>query len=680
MADKIEKLRAAVGEEPRNPALRVQLGDALLEAGRYADASAEYQDAAILAPGDAAALYGLGRVALRHGDYHGACSFFRQAGDARPDWAAVFFQWAAALRGLGDVRGSRDLQKFSFELGVKEVKDRNRRARELLSGGRCEDALAELRAARAISPRSAITHVNTGVALQGMRRPDAARRHFRLAADLGPDLFEAQYNFGLQLFHDGDLEGSLARFRRASELRPEDPFSHNAVGNVLLRLGRPREAHRAFLDSIERNPNFPEALNGAAEAALDLDRPAEAAGLAREALELKPTFARARSNLGRALERQGDPDAAAREYEAALRTDPRHANAYLRLAKIRLERRDAAAAVDLLEDAVRRCEPGFDVRFLLGRAHIEAGTLWDASKALVEALILKPDSFDAWRLLAETHAALGQPEEAVRAFARAVLLKPSDVRTWIRIAEIHAAAENRQGAVEALCRGVRANPGNFEAAGALAAGLQKRGDLPGVVRVLETAAETGKPSAEFLETLASLALDAGLPGRAADFAGAALAAGGEEADLRMLRGKALSRAGLRDAAVEEYRKAARARPQLAEAHLEIGKALVQEGKHVEGAASLQAGLALGAGKRDLEALCFLGLALSETGKAQGAIRVLSRALEIDPACGPAHNVLASACLAAGDLSSAWAHVALASEGKSPVDPETVEKIRKALQG
>ncbi len=37
-------------------------------------------------------------------------------------------------------------------------------------------------------------------------------------------------------------------------------------------------------------------------------------------------------------------------------------------------------------------------------------------------------------------------------------------------------------------------------------------------------------------------------------------------------------------------------------------------------------------------------------------------------------------LAAGDYSGAWAHVALAAEGGSPVGPEMVEKIRKGLGG
>jgi tetratricopeptide (TPR) repeat protein len=259
-------------------------------------------------------------------------------------------------------------------------------------------------------------------------------------------------------------------------------------------------------------------------------------------------------------------------------------------------------------------------------------------------------------------------------------LKPSETRTWLRMAEVWEAAGRRDQALEALRKGVRANPGNFEAAGILSTWLQKRGDLPGVIEILETAAATGTPKPEFLETLSSLAFDAGFFDRAAAHAEAAIRAGADEGELRILRARSLVKTGRREEAVEEFRKAVKARPNVPEAHVEMGKVLVQMGKHVEGAAALQAGLALGAGRRDLEALCFLGLALSETGKPQGAIRVLTHALEIDPTCGPAHNVLAVACLAAGDLSSAWAHVALASEARSPVDPEIVERIRKALQG
>jgi len=137
-------------------------------------------------------------------------------------------------------------------------------------------ALKELKAAKAVSPRSTITHVNIGAALRGMGRLKEAREFFKKAVGLGPDLFEAQYNHGLQLFSDNDLEGALAHFQRAASIKPEDPYSRNAMGNVMLRLGRSEEALEHFLGAAERKGDFAEAWNGAGEVLLAQERMQEA--------------------------------------------------------------------------------------------------------------------------------------------------------------------------------------------------------------------------------------------------------------------------------------------------------------------------------------------------------------------------------------------------------------------
>jgi Flp pilus assembly protein TadD len=61
-------------------------------------------------------------------------------------------------------------------------------------------------------------------------------------------------NWGIALSVDGDVEGAVARFRKAIELRADYAFAHENLAGALERLGRPEEArtHRLRAEELNR--------------------------------------------------------------------------------------------------------------------------------------------------------------------------------------------------------------------------------------------------------------------------------------------------------------------------------------------------------------------------------------------------------------------------------------------
>jgi Flp pilus assembly protein TadD len=60
---------------------------------------------------------------------------------------------------------------------------------------------------------------------------------------------------GVAAYNDGDLEGSLASFERSVAQAPNDPEALNNLGQVLVRLGRVREAIAKLQAAVSLSPD-----------------------------------------------------------------------------------------------------------------------------------------------------------------------------------------------------------------------------------------------------------------------------------------------------------------------------------------------------------------------------------------------------------------------------------------
>lgn len=127
------------------------------------------------------------------------------------------------------------------------------------------------------------------------------------------------------------LEGAVAAFRRALQIRPGSAPLYNNLGNALRELRRYEEAVLELQKALALRPELPDALNNLGIALTGLNRRQEAVACLRKALELQPDFADAHSNLGTVLldlERYAE---AAACFDKALKLRPGFPEAYVSL-------------------------------------------------------------------------------------------------------------------------------------------------------------------------------------------------------------------------------------------------------------------------------------------------------------------------------------------------------------
>jgi eukaryotic-like serine/threonine-protein kinase len=121
----------------------------------------------------------------------------------------------------------------------------------LLFLGRFDDALAELKRALRLDPRSAVRRVNLGSALYYARRYDEAAAELRLAKSLDPNYFLASLWLGLVYAQTGKHDLALSEFRLLPTAEFRDAEAFLAFG--LAKAGRIGEARQILDQTIKAN-------------------------------------------------------------------------------------------------------------------------------------------------------------------------------------------------------------------------------------------------------------------------------------------------------------------------------------------------------------------------------------------------------------------------------------------
>jgi tetratricopeptide (TPR) repeat protein len=458
----IAEFRAELRLAPGDAVAGDQLGAALLDAGRPAEALPVLEAAARERP-RARYLYHLGRaqlalertaeavVSLRR-----ALTLAREQGAEGAELERTHYQLGLALRKQG---AAREAATHLAEAGRIAAARADGDAR---TGQGPAEALAELSVAERQELRRRLTgalpraYLNLGVMEAQEERFAEAAALFEQAAALDPDFPQVQRSLGVAYFNAKQWDKATAPLTRAHAASPEDaamkrmlalawlntgvydraadllrddpalgsdPSLQFAYGLVLVRSGRAAEAEPIFSRLVAENAESAElgVLLGQAHAQQG-DYDAAVASLQR-ALRLKPGVAEANATLGVIYLKQGRlPEA-----EAALRAEtgshPGDTQSRHHLAMVLEMQGRPEEAVPLLRDVVGASPDLADARYLLGKILLAQGSAAEAASHLEAAARLDPEAANVHYQLGQAYTKLGRAEDAQRQFERFRVLK-----------------------------------------------------------------------------------------------------------------------------------------------------------------------------------------------------------------------------------------------------------------
>jgi Flp pilus assembly protein TadD len=133
------------------------------------------------------------------------------------------------------------------------------------------------------------------------------------------------YEAGVKSIADGRVSLGLASLRQAAEVEPQNPLYRNAVGAVLLNVGRFPDAQAEFQKAVELDPTYADAFHNLGSAYAEQGKWDEAIGAYKKALAqtIYASPENTYNNLGYAywaLDRRKDAEDA---FRAALQLEPK---------------------------------------------------------------------------------------------------------------------------------------------------------------------------------------------------------------------------------------------------------------------------------------------------------------------------------------------------------------------
>ncbi len=214
----------------------------------------------------------------------------------------------------------------------------------------------------------------------GLRRLATALASYRRAIEIRPENPLAHSNLGLLLDKLNQSEKAISSYQRAIQIKPDLPEAHFLLGNALQKLKRFDQALLCYQRAIDIKPEYAEAHNNLGIALHKLMRLEEAASSYDRAIALKHDYAEAYNNRGKALHSLKQFDGAMASYDRAIEIKPDYSMAHLNKSLLLLLQGQFSLGWELYEWRWKETETGpaprhFTQRLWLGAEDIKGKTI-----------------------------------------------------------------------------------------------------------------------------------------------------------------------------------------------------------------------------------------------------------------------------------------------------------------
>jgi predicted Zn-dependent protease len=379
-ANAIADLRAVLRDQPRSVPVQRMIARAYVANGDPALAEQALRAAMDVAPGDTGVRIELARLLAQ---------------TQRPEQAVTLLEQTVLQE-----PSNADVREVLVQayLGKKDFVAASAAARDL----------------ETLRPKAGIGPYLAGLAAQGQNQVDEARKQFRHAYELQPDVPEPLSALAQLELRQGNAAQALAVVKAAAEANPNNTSTANLLGEVYIATHDFPHAIEALSRAISSTPTWWPPYRNLALAKLAAGDPKGAITAYEGGVKVAPTAPQLVTELARLYEQQGRVDDAITLYEATYNRDPHMQvvanNLAMMLVTYKNDRRSLDRARDLTAAFVSSTSSALlDTN---GWVRFKRGEYADALPVLERAAHESPDAKEIRYHLGMTELHAGQNERA----------------------------------------------------------------------------------------------------------------------------------------------------------------------------------------------------------------------------------------------------------------------------
>ena len=321
----------------------------------------------------------------------------------------------------------------------------------LLSAGKLQPAIAELKEAHRLDPAEPTATLNLARAYQQAGEDGNALKILEAAATQSSGMSPESYFLLAQLLLAGDdLEKAYTRMEEAVGAYPQSAEMEDTLGVVLARQTRYPEAEIHFRKALQLDESFDRAHLHLGAALMAEKRPLEAKAELELAASRIPNDAEIQLQLGRALTQTGDDEAALQAARRAVALDPASIEAKYALAVALQNHGEDKEAVGLFREAAAARPDDAPTLINLGLALVQTGNAKEAIPYYMRALALNPGSWILQQDLGVAYLQQSDLDHAIEHFKAGIAIDPHNAQLHYDIGLAYKLQDKMQEAIDAF--------------------------------------------------------------------------------------------------------------------------------------------------------------------------------------------------------------------------------------
>lgn len=207
-------------------------------------------------PNSFASLNNLGLALADQGKVADAIRLFERALRIEPESALAHLNLANALVRQGKLDEGIQNYREAIRLVPNYARAHTNLGLALAMQGRHLEAIEQHREALRIEPGFAEAHNNLGVELAQQNEFEEAEQQFAEALRLKPGYAGAHTNYGIALARQKKLDQAAHQFSEALRLEPDSAAAHANLAGIYLQQMKLKEAEFHYTEAIRLNPHY----------------------------------------------------------------------------------------------------------------------------------------------------------------------------------------------------------------------------------------------------------------------------------------------------------------------------------------------------------------------------------------------------------------------------------------